>query len=188
MPKKVKRLALKSAFSTKVADNDLIVVDNIAVEDYKTKTVVEMLSKLGADKKALIVMPEVDQKLIKSAANIPGVKTALVNTINVYDILNCDKFIVAKKRSREDRGGVRIMKTAHDIILKPVITEASMQGIANKKYTFQVAKDANKIEIAKAVAELFGVKVAKVNTINVNGKYRRQGIKGGYTPDWKKPS
>ena len=78
------------------------------------------------------------------------------------------------------------MKTAHDIILKPVITDASMQGIANKKYTFQVAKDANKIEIAKAVAELFGVKVAKVNTINVNGKYRRQGIKGGYTPDWKK--
>lgn len=78
------------------------------------------------------------------------------------------------------------MKTAHDIILKPVITEASMQGIANKKYTFKVAKDANKIEIAKAVAELFGVKVAKVNTINVNGKYRRQGIKGGYTPDWKK--
>lgn len=78
------------------------------------------------------------------------------------------------------------MKTAHDIILKPVITEASMQDIANKKYTFQVAKDANKIEIAKAVAELFGVKVAKVNTINVNGKYRRQGIKGGYTPDWKK--
>ena len=78
------------------------------------------------------------------------------------------------------------MKTAQDIILKPVITEASMQGIANKKYTFQVAKDANKIEIAKAVAELFGVKVAKVNTINVNGKYRRQGIKGGYTPDWKK--
>ena len=76
------------------------------------------------------------------------------------------------------------MKTAHDIILKPVITEASMQGIANKKYTFKVAKDANKIEIAKAVAELFGVKVAKVNTMNVNG--RRQGLNGGYTADWKK--
>ena len=96
LPKKVKRLALKSAFSTKVADNDLIVVDNIAVEGFKTKAVVEMLSKLGADKKALIVMPELDQKLIKSAANIPGVKTALVNTINVYDILNYDKFIGAK--------------------------------------------------------------------------------------------
>ena len=96
LPKKVKRLALKSAFSAKVADNNLIVVDNIAAEGYKTKAVAEMLSNLGADKKALIVMPEVDAKLIKSAANIPGVKTALVNTINVYDILNCDKFIVAK--------------------------------------------------------------------------------------------
>ena len=96
LPKKVKRLALKSAFSAKVADNNLIVVDNIAVEGYKTKAVAEMLSNLGADKKALIFMPEVDAKLIKSAANIPGVKTALVNTINVYDILNCDKFIVAK--------------------------------------------------------------------------------------------
>lgn len=96
LPKKVKRLALKSAFSAKVADNNLIVVDNIAVEGYKTKAVAEMLSNLGADKKALIVMPEVDAKLIKSAANIPDVKTALVNTINVYDILNCDKFIVAK--------------------------------------------------------------------------------------------
>ena len=96
LPKKVKRLALKSAFSTKVADNDLIVVDNIAVEGFKTKAVVEMLSKLGADKKALIVMPELDQKLIKSAANIPGVKTALVTTSNDYDILNYDKCIVAK--------------------------------------------------------------------------------------------
>lgn len=96
LPKKVKRLALKSAFSAKVAGNDMIVVDNIAVDSFKTKTVVEMLSNLGAGKKALIVMPEVDTKLIKSAANIPGVKTALVNTINVYDILNCDKFIVAK--------------------------------------------------------------------------------------------
>lgn len=96
LPKKVKRLALKSAFSAKVAGNDMIVVDNIAVDSFKTKTVVEMLSNLGADKKALIVMPEVDTKLIKSTANIPGVKTALVNTINVYDILNCDKFIVAK--------------------------------------------------------------------------------------------
>lgn len=96
LPKKVKRLALKSAFSAKFAENNIVVVDNIAVDGYKTKAVAEMLSNLGADKKALIVMPEVDAKLVKSAANIPGVKTALVNTINVYDILNCDKFIVAK--------------------------------------------------------------------------------------------
>ena len=97
LPKKVKRLALKSAFSAKVAGNDMIVVDNIAVDSFKTKTVVEMLSNLGADKKALIVMPEVDTKLIKSAANIPGVKTALVNTINVYDILKHNTLVMTKE-------------------------------------------------------------------------------------------
>ena len=65
------------------------------------------------------------------------------------------------------------MKMAQDIIIKPIITEDSMMGIASKKYTFKVANDANKLEIAKAVEELFGVKVAKVNTINVSGKYGR---------------
>lgn len=94
--KKVKRLALKSALSDKVLTADLIVVDNIALDGFKTKTMVKMLGALGADKKALIVMPEKNEQVIKSAANIPGVKTALVNTINVYDIVNADKFIVAK--------------------------------------------------------------------------------------------
>ena len=79
------------------------------------------------------------------------------------------------------------MKTAHDIILKPVITENFMMGIVEKKYTFKVAKDANKIEIAKAVEEAFpGTKVAKVNTLNVRGHKRRQGYNVGYTPSWKK--
>ena len=78
------------------------------------------------------------------------------------------------------------MKTAHDIILKPVITENSMAGIADKKYTFKVATDATKIDIANAVEELFGVKVAKVNTISVRGRYRRQGMNAGYTAKSKK--
>ena len=78
------------------------------------------------------------------------------------------------------------MKTAHDVIVKPIITEASMQNIALKKYTFQVAKTANKIEIAQAVEKIFGVKVAKVNTVNVSGKQKRQGMHVGYTADWKK--
>ncbi len=95
--KKVRRLAMKSALSSKVLESDMIVVDNISTSEYKTKNMIEMLKAIGAQgKKALIVMPELDAKVIKSAANIPGVKTALVNTINVYDILNCDKFIVAK--------------------------------------------------------------------------------------------
>ena len=77
--KKVRRLAMKSAFSSKVMENELIVVDSISMDEYKTKKIVAMLSAIGAEKKALIVLPEVDSKVIKSANNIPGVKTAQVN-------------------------------------------------------------------------------------------------------------
>ena len=95
--KKEKRLALKSALSVKAAENEIIVVDSIKTDEYKTKNMVAMLGAIGADKKALIVLPEVDSKVIKSANNIPGVKTAQVNTINVYDILNADKLVIAKE-------------------------------------------------------------------------------------------
>ena len=94
--KKVKRLAMKSALSSKVKDGQMVVIDSIVTEEYKTKTIVNMLKAVGADKKALIVLPEVDKKVIGSAANIPGVKTTQVNTLNVYDILGADMFIVAK--------------------------------------------------------------------------------------------
>lgn len=77
-------------------------------------------------------------------------------------------------------------KLAQDIILRPIITEESMLNTAMRKFTFKVAKDANKIEIAKAVEKLFGVKVEKVNTMNVRGKLRRQGRFEGYTASWKK--
>lgn len=76
--------------------------------------------------------------------------------------------------------------TAQDIIIRPIITERSMTGIGMKKYTFEVAKNANKVEIAKAVEALFDVKVSKVNTMNVRGRLRRQGRTEGYTPVWKK--
>lgn len=94
--KKVKRLAMKSALSSKVAADELIVVDKIACDDYKTKTMVEMLKAIGSEKKTLIVLPEVDSKVIKSANNIPGVKTCQYNEINVYDILNADKLVIAE--------------------------------------------------------------------------------------------
>lgn len=94
--KKVRKLALLSALSSKVLDKDLIVVDKISFEEIKTKKMVEMLKALGVEKKALIVMPAVDNAVIKSAANIPGVTTALYNTISTYDILNHDKLILAK--------------------------------------------------------------------------------------------
>ena len=78
------------------------------------------------------------------------------------------------------------MKNARDIIIAPVITEKSMEATAEKKYTFKVAKDAEKIEIAKAVEQIFDVKVAKVNTLSVRGRKRRQGMYVGYTAAWKK--
>ena len=76
--------------------------------------------------------------------------------------------------------------TAQDIVIRPIITERSMSGSAMKKYTFEVAKDATKIDIARAVEELFGVQVQKVNTMHVRGRLRRQGRSQGYTPSWKK--
>ena len=94
--KKVKRLAMKSAFSSKVLDKDVIVLDSIKLDEFKTKTVANMLTALGADKKALIVLPEVNEKIILSAKNIPGVKTAQVNTLNVYEMLNAGKLIILK--------------------------------------------------------------------------------------------
>ena len=94
--KKVRRLAMKSALSSKLADGNVIVVNAIDLGEIKTKSVVEMLKALNADGKALIVNTAVNDTLIKSARNIPGVKTTLVNTLNVYDILNYDKFIVVQ--------------------------------------------------------------------------------------------
>lgn len=94
--KKEKRLAMKSALSSKVLDNDIVVVDSIKCDEFRTKTMVEMLKALNVEGKALVVMPEVDLKVVKSLSNIPGVKPTLVNTLNVYDILNHDKFIVVK--------------------------------------------------------------------------------------------
>ena len=94
--KKVRRLALKSAFSSQVLENALIVVDEIKAGEYKTKSVIAMLKALNIEGKALVVTAEKDEKFVKSAANIPGVKTALTNTINVYDIVNAGKLVLSK--------------------------------------------------------------------------------------------
>ena len=94
--KKTKRNALKSALSDKVAQNNMIVVDAILSEDYKTKTMVSMLDAVGANAKTLVVLSENDSKVVRSFSNIPGVKTAQAGAINVYDILNAEKLVVAK--------------------------------------------------------------------------------------------
>ena len=94
--KKVKQIAMFSALSAKVANNEMVVVDAIVAESYKTKVMANMLSAIGAGKKALVVLEEKNEMVVKSLANIPGVKVAYTNTLNVYDILNCNTIVFAQ--------------------------------------------------------------------------------------------
>ena len=96
VPKKLKRLALKSVLSAKLADKELIVIDELKMNEPKTKEMVKVLSNVKADKKALIVTAEKDENVVKSAANIPGVRTVLANTMNVYEIVNHGSLILTK--------------------------------------------------------------------------------------------
>ncbi len=94
--KKERRLALKSALSSKVQDSALVVLDSLALDDYRTKDIAAVLKAVGSEKKALIVLAGPDEKVVASAANLPGVRTAQVGSLNVYDILDADKFIVVR--------------------------------------------------------------------------------------------
>lgn len=94
--KKERRLAMKSAFSDKALVGNIVVIDSINMEDFNTKIIVNMLKAIDAEKKPLIVLPESNVKITNSARNIPGVKTALVNTLNVYDIINANKLVIVK--------------------------------------------------------------------------------------------
>ena len=101
LPKKVRRLAMKSALSGKVAASSMIIVDKLELSEIKTKTMVKVLEKLGADKSALVVTVARDEIVEKSTRNIANIKTALVNTINVYDILKYDKFVITEEAVRK---------------------------------------------------------------------------------------
>ena len=97
LPKKLRRLAMKSALSSKVAENQIVVVDELKFEEPKTKEMIKFLEAVKAEKKALIVTAEKDENVVKSARNIPGVRTALATTMNVYEIINHESFIVTKE-------------------------------------------------------------------------------------------
>ena len=99
--KKVRRLALLSALSSKAAEGEMVVIDELKASEYKTKAIVAMLAAIGADKKALLVTPAADAKLVKSAANIPGVRTATVGSINTYTELNGGKFVISVEAAKK---------------------------------------------------------------------------------------
>ena len=97
LPKKLRRLAMLSALSSKVKENEIIVLDQLTMSEPKTKEMIKLLGNVNAGRKALIVMAEKDENVIRSAANMPGVRTALVSTMNVYEIINHTNFIVTKE-------------------------------------------------------------------------------------------
>ena len=97
VPRKVRRLAMRSALSCKVSAAEMMVIDNLAIAEAKTKNIAAMLKALNAGKKALIVTKDVDQMIVRASNNIPGVKTTFVGSLNVHDILDCDKFIISQE-------------------------------------------------------------------------------------------
>ena len=97
VPRKVRRLAMRSALSCKVSASEMMVIDQLALTEAKTKNIAAMLKALGAEKKALIVTKDVDQMIVRASNNIPGVKTTFVGSLNVHDILDCDKFIISQE-------------------------------------------------------------------------------------------
>ena len=99
--KKVKRLAMKSALSSKVAESEMLVVNKIELEEIKTKAIAEMLTKLKTGKKVLLVLPENNETIYKSTRNIKGVKVVTVSTLCVYDILNCSNLVVLKDAAKK---------------------------------------------------------------------------------------
>ena len=187
MNKKEKRAALKSALTSRVEENKFIVVDEMKFDEIKTKKFQTVLNNLNVNK-ALVVLEEGDKNAEISAKNIPDVKTARVNTINVYDIQiqHSNRY---ESCCCSNRGGVRIMANIqyYDVILKPVVTEKSMELMADKKYTFLVHTEATKSQIKEAVEKMFnGTKVKSVNTMNLDGKNKRRGMTFGKTAKTKK--
>ena len=187
MNKKEKRAALKSALTSRVEENKFIVVDELNFDEIKTKKFQAVLNNLNVNK-ALVVLEDGNKNVEISAKNIPDVKTARTNTINVYDILKYNT-VIATKAVVAAIEEVRIMANIqyYDVILKPVVTEKSMELMADKKYTFLVHTEATKSQIKEAVEKMFnGTKVKSVNTMNLDGKSKRRGMTFGKTAKTKK--
>ena len=119
--------------SSKVKESEIIVIDSLEFSEPKTKEMIKVLANVKAAKKALIVTAEKNENVVRSAANIPGVKTSIVSAMNTYEIVNATSFIVTKDAVEKNPGGVFIMKTPYDVIIKPVISEKSMDDAAMRK-------------------------------------------------------
>jgi large subunit ribosomal protein L4 len=185
LPKKVEKGALRAALSQKLRDGEVIVVDALSVGEIKTKAAAEMLKRLGIDGKALLVDVKPEEKMTLSVRNLDGVRLAEQSRQRArrhgHAARRADEGCAGKTA-----GGVGLMKLT-DVIKRPLITEkTTIIREDGQTLVFQVAMDANKIDIKRAVEQLLGSKVASVRTSLAHGKMKRQGKYVGRRSDWKK--
>ena len=186
MPRTARREALLSALSLKNRDGKIIVVDKFELEEAKTKIMIKALAELKIQS-ALIVIAEADMKIERSARNLPKVKVLRVEGLNVYDLLRYEHLVLTERGAKTTGGEVGGMKSLHDIIRAPLISEkGTLLTESANQVLFKVRPDANKIEVKQAVETLFKVKVVQVRMARYLGKMRRIGKNMGRRSDWKK--
>ena len=188
--------ALRSALSAKLRDGELKVISAFQLTDHKTKAFAATLDKLEAPKKVLVVETAENRNLELSARNLEGVELVRTHEVHPYHLLGAPLVLLTQAaaaklseslaKSAPEKGGATAM-TIHDTLRRPLVTE---KGITKKEQErtlcFEVARDANKIQVKQAVEKLFKVKVEEVRTANFEGKLRRRGRFAGYRSDWKK--
>ena len=175
----MKRLALRGALTAKFGDEAIKVIDTFGLDAIRTKDLVGVLSALEATGRVLVVAPGRDEKLELSARNLPTVEIILADSLNVVDLLNADVVLIEQPSLAPHAGGLRMsVLTAPEIILRPVISEKSIDESGRGKYTFAVHDDANKIQIKAAIEELYkkeNVTVVAVNVLTTKAKEKRRG-------------
>ena len=183
VPKKVRRLAFKSAMTSKLNAGEIIVVDELKLAEAKTKLMAKFLGNFETKNTTMLVLPGRDETILRAAGNIGNLLCQHSERVRHSEGRQDHPH---QGRSQRRRGGI-CMKNPHDVILRPVLTEASYDGFADKRYVFEEHPTANKTEIKLALESIFkGIKVDKVNTLRTLGKMKRQGRTAGRTPEIKK--
>ena len=185
LPKKVEKGALRAALSAKLQSGDVIVVDALVATEIKTKAAAGLLKTLGVAGKALIVDVQPEAKFALSVRNVAGVRMLPSNRVTARDVMDTRKVVLTQAALREAAG--RAVMKLTDVIRRPLITEkTTILREDGRTVVFEVARDANKIQIRQAVEKLLGAKVSDVRTANAQGKLKRQGRFVGRRSDWKR--
>ncbi len=188
IPKKVEKGALRAALMQKLQEGSLIVIDALTATEVKTKTAIGVLKSIGVTGKAVLVDAMLDEKFAMSVRNVDGVSLVQSNRVTARDVANSRQVVLTKAavEKLEAALGAIIMKLT-EVIRRPLVTEKTTTlRDDGKTVVFEVSKDANKIDIKRAIEKLLGAKVADVRTSITRGKLKRQGRYVGRRSDWKK--